>query len=87
MDIIKKKAWPELFEAVLNRKKKFDLRLADTDIKKGDVLILEEWDPQIKGYTGRKIEKKVKFVMRTKELKFWSKDEIDKYGFMVVSFD
>ena len=83
---IKKKTWPELFNAVLSGKKQFDLRLADMEIKEGDILILEEYDPDKKEYTGRKIEKKVKFVVKTKDLRFWSEEETDKYGYVVMGF-
>ena len=62
MAIIKKKTWPIYFEAILSGKKNYDLRLNDFDIKEGDVLVLEEWDPESKEYTGRKIEKKVTYV-------------------------
>ena len=55
--IIKKKSWPEYFEKVLSGKKKVELRLADFEIKERDTLILEEYDPKIKQYTGRTIKK------------------------------
>lgn len=87
MTVIRKKAWPELFEAVLSGKKKFDLRLGDVNMKEGDILVLEEFDPETKKYSGRKIEKKISFVLKTKENSFWNTKEIDKYGFIVVSFD
>ncbi len=83
---IRKKAWPGLFEAVLSGKKKFDLRLADSDIQEGDILVLEEWDPETGKYTGRKIEKKITFILKTKDINFWTKEEIDEHGFVVVSF-
>ena len=51
MTRVEKKAWPDLFEQVLNGSKAFDLRLADFDIKEGDTLLLEEWDSQKKEYT------------------------------------
>ncbi|HPO75467.1 MAG TPA: DUF3850 domain-containing protein [Candidatus Pacearchaeota archaeon] len=54
MAIIKKKILPKYFDLVKSGKKKFELRLADFKIKEGDVLILEEWDPKKKEYTGRK---------------------------------
>lgn len=85
--IIKKKAWPELFKEILSGKKKFDLRLGDSDYKEGDILILEEWDPKTEKYTGRKIEKKIGFVLNTKDLKFWKKEDIDKFGLAVMSLD
>ncbi|MFH1592639.1 MAG: DUF3850 domain-containing protein [Candidatus Woesearchaeota archaeon] len=84
---IKKKAWPELFQAVLEGKKKFDLRLADFECAPGDTLILEEWDPDTKSYTGRKIEKKITYILKTKDLKFWPKEDIEKHGFQVMSFE
>jgi hypothetical protein len=86
MAVVTKKAWPELFQAVLDGNKKFDLRLADVDIKEGDILLLEEYNPETKEYTGRKIEKKANFVMKTRDLKFWTKEEVDKYGYVVIGF-
>ena len=83
---IQKKAWPELFEAVLSGKKKFDLRLADFQCRKGDVLVLHEWDPKTKKYTGRKLEKKIAFVLKTDGTEFWPKKDIEKYGFVIMSF-
>ena len=84
---IRKKVWPEYFEKIVSGKKKFELRLGDFECKEGDVLVLEEYNLKTKSYTGRKIKKKVSFVLKTKELKFWTKEEIDKYGFIVVSLE
>jgi len=83
---IEKKAWPEYFEKILSGDKTFELRLADFDVDEGDTLVLREWDPKTKNYTGRKIEKKVSFVFKTKFQKFWSKQDIAKYGFQVIGF-
>lgn len=85
--IIKKKTWPEYFEQVLLGKKSFDMRLADFDIKEGDTLILEEYDPDKKKYTGRSIEKKVGFVLKFKvdEYPFHSREEIEEKGLQVIS--
>ncbi len=87
MTIIKKKAWPEMFEAVLSGEKNFDLRLDDFECKPGDSLILEEWNPKNKEYTGRKIEKKISYVLKTKDLKFWRKEDVDKFGLQVISLE
>ena len=84
---IRKKCWPELFEKILSGEKKFDLRLGDFDFQKGDMLVLEEYNPITKEYTGRKIKKKIGFILKTKELKFWTEDEIEKYGFVVLSLN
>jgi ASC-1-like (ASCH) protein len=87
MAIIKKKIWPAYFELVSTGKKKFELRLADFDIKEGDTLVLEEWDPETKEYTGRKIEKKVNYVLKFNLDDFKQKDEIEKKGLYVIQFD
>jgi ribosomal protein S17 len=67
---IEKKAWPEYFQAIVEGKKNFEVRLADFDCKEGDILVLREWDPKRKEYTGRVIEKKVTYVARTKDFGF-----------------
>jgi len=86
MKRIEKKTWPVLFEKVLNGEKNFDLRIAEFDCEIGDVLVLREWDPDTKDYTGRQLEKTITFVMKTKDLKFWSQEDIDELGFVVMSF-
>ena len=45
----------EYYDANGDGSKKFDVRIADFDIHEGDSLILEEWDPDTKSYTGRKL--------------------------------
>ncbi len=83
---IEKKTWPEAFQKVLDGIKNVELRLADFECKPGDVLVLREWNPKTKEYTGRVLEKEVKYVMRTKDQPYWSKNEVEKYGFQIISF-
>lgn len=87
MMVIEKKVWPEYFQKILDGRKKYELRLADWQCNEGDILVLREWDPKSKEYTGRLIEKKVTMVMRTKEIEFWSSEEVDKYGYQIISFE
>ncbi len=89
MAIIKKKAWPEYFEAVISGKKKFELRLNDFEINEGDTLLLEEYDPTKKEYTGRSVEKKVGYILKFKptELPFYPKEDIERDGFQIISLD
>ena len=87
MTKIEKKVWPEYFQRILDGDKKFELRLADFDINEGDILVLKEWDPKTKEYTGRKLEKEVTYIIKTKEVEFWLKEDVDKYGFQIISFD
>ena len=86
MKIIRKKITPKFFKEVQDGEKKFELRLADFDIKEGDALILEEWDPELKKYTGRKIEKKVNYVLKFNLDDFGQKKEIEEKGLYVIHF-
>lgn len=86
MAVIKKKAWVPYFDLVASGKKNFDLRLDDFDIKEGDHLILEEWDPETKEYTGRKVERKVTYVGKFKVDKlFWSEEDVKEKGIQIIS--
>jgi len=83
---IEKKAWPEMFRKILDGDKTFDARIADFECKPGDVLVLREWDPRKAEYTGRSVEKKVTYVLRTKDARFWKKEDLDKHGLQVMAF-
>jgi len=83
---IEKKVWPAYFEKILTGEKTFELRLADFSCKPGDILVLKEWNPETKEYSGRVIEKTATYVCKTKDVKFWSKEEIEKYGFQIIAF-
>jgi len=84
MAVIRKKILSEFFELVKSGKKNFELRLADFDIKEGDTLILEEWNPETKQYTGRKLEKQVKYVLEFNLDDFGQKKEIEEKGLYVI---
>lgn len=45
------KIFPEFFEAVISGKKTFEVRKADRPYAVGDMLALNEFDPNIPGYT------------------------------------
>ncbi|MBW2963283.1 DUF3850 domain-containing protein [Candidatus Woesearchaeota archaeon] len=83
---IEKKTWPDLFEKILSGDKTFDLRLADWQCSPGDILVLREWNPETKQYTGRQIEKQITFVLKTKNIKFFPKEDVEKYGWQVIGF-
>ncbi len=88
MRTIEKKIWPEYFQAIIDGKKTFELRLNDFDISEGDTLLLKEWNPETEAYTGRQIEKKAGFVGKWKidDLTvFWPKEDIEKKGIQIIS--
>lgn len=85
---IEKKVWPEYFQEIFDGKKTFELRLNDFNINEGDILILKEWNPKTKDYTGRVIEKTAGYIGRWKIddlAQFWPKEEIEKNGLQVIS--
>ena len=83
---IEKKTWPKYFQLIVDGKKTYELRVADFKCNEGDVLALREWDPQTKEYTGREIEKEVSYVGKVNDMKFWNKEDVEKYGLQCISF-
>lgn len=86
-----KKVLPEYFQEILDGKKKFELRLNDFHVEKGDTLVLEEYttaDPKTREFTGRTIEKIVTYKRAFKlEDLWWSKKDIESSGIQIISFD
>ena len=82
---IEKKVWPEYFAKIVSGEKTFELRLADWECNSGDILVLREWDPETKDYTGQFLEKEVGYVLKTKDVKLFTPEEIEKYGFQIIS--
>lgn len=87
MAVIIKKTWPRLFEDVLTGRKKFDLRVNDFEVKEGDTLILEEWNPKTKQYTGRKVTKTVSYILKMKPDSFGQEEEVKSKGIIVMQLD
>jgi hypothetical protein len=57
------KSWPTIFEATLAGTKTHDVRrLSDRDYRVGDTLILMEFDPQGKKYTGRELRVRITYI-------------------------
>lgn len=82
---IEKKIWPEFFDKVASGEKTFEYRLADFGCHPGDILVLREWDPQTKKYTGRSVEKKIGYITKIDEMSFHTREEAEKYGFYIIS--
>lgn len=88
MQTIEKKVWPEYFQQILDGRKTFEVRLNDFEINEGDTLVLKEWDPSTKDYTGRELTRKVGYIGKWKIddlTKFWPRQEIDERGIQVIS--
>lgn len=72
---------------ILDGIKKYELRVADFEVKEGDVLVLREWDSLKKDYTGRVLEREIKAVLKTKDLDFFPKEDVEKFGYQIISFN
>lgn len=84
--VIEKKVVPKYFKDLETRVKNFEIRLNRFRCKPGDTLVLREWNPKKKEYTGRLLRRKVTYVLKTRDIgKFWSKEEVDKYGFQIIA--
>jgi len=83
--IITKKVKKEYFEAIVDGRKRFEVRLADFKAKPGDTLVLKEQDENNQ-LTGREIACEVLYHFNTKEIeKFYSKADIDKHGLAILA--
>lgn len=82
-----KKILPEYFQKILDGTKKYELRLADWECSEGDILVLNECHPENQEPTGRIIEKKITDIRKTKDLQFYSREDIEKYGYQIISFE
>lgn len=47
------KTWPEFFAAIVDGRKRFEIRRHDRPFTVGDDLCLREWDPGTGEYSGR----------------------------------
>jgi hypothetical protein len=57
------KCWPEFFEPIIDGAKKHDLRRADDrDFGVGDKVLLEEYDPERRSYTGRTVIVQITYI-------------------------
>jgi ASC-1-like (ASCH) protein len=84
---IEKKVLPEFFDLLRSGKKKYELRINDFECKVGDTLFLREWDAEKGIYTTRYMFKRITHILRTKELDFFRQEDIDKFGFQILSLE
>lgn len=87
MAVVEKKIWPDSFEMMLSGKKNFDVRLADFDVKEGDIIRLREWNPRTNEYTGRELNKRVSFIQSFKIDDHGQEKEIQEKGVNVIQFE
>lgn len=57
------KTWPQYFNEVFMGRKNFEVRENDRDFHTGDWVHLNEFDPETKTFTGRKLARRVTYVL------------------------
>ena len=57
------KTWPEYYQAVWTGEKTFEIRVNDRNYQVGDLLVLQEFDPRTKEYTGSVLRKRVTYLI------------------------
>ena len=88
MKKVEKKIYPKYFQAILDGRKSFEIRLNDFDIQEGDTLVLKEWDKETGNYTGRELEREIGYVGKWKMAdltEFWPLKDIEEKGIQVIS--
>jgi len=82
-----KKTKSDSFEAIVSGKKKFEIRIEDDcEYNEGDTLILKEVNSEGE-FTGREVKKRITWVSRTDKIDYWSKEQVDRFGFAVLSLE
>ena len=90
MKKVVKKILPEYFDLIASGQKKFEFRVADFEIEKGDTLVLEEWttsDPATREKTGRVIEKKVGYTRKFSPDEFKQQQDLLEHGFYIIQIE
>jgi len=57
------KTWPEYYRAVISGEKTFEIRKNDRNYQVGDILDLQEYDPEKQLYTGASIWMEVLYIL------------------------
>ncbi|MCK5594153.1 MAG: DUF3850 domain-containing protein [Candidatus Aenigmarchaeota archaeon] len=83
---IEKKVQEKYFSAVNDGAKRFEVRLADFDCREGDTLVLKEQEDGTDKLTGKTQDCEILYKFNTKDMeKYHTKEEIDKYGFVILA--
>jgi len=62
--IHKLKIWPASFVAIMDGRKTFEVRKDDRIFNEGDWLELQEYEPELRAYTGRTTTRAVIYILR-----------------------
>lgn len=80
------KSWPQFFAAVVEGRKKFEVRRDDRNFRVGDTLLLQEFIPETREWTQREYPVKVSYIIAGDQKCAVSKEAIKK-GFCVMGIE
>ena len=75
------KCWPDFFQALLTRRKTFEVRKDDRGYLPGDILILREYNPTTESFTGRSLEREITYISALESVPGIE----DGHGFVVLA--
>jgi hypothetical protein len=76
----------EYFEK--DRDNRLEARLAKFELKAGDTIRFQEWDPETDTLTGRYFDKKVINLHKIhKATRYWSEADLHKHGIYVMELE
>lgn len=61
------KTWPKYFEEIISGRKTFEVRKFDRPFEENDDIVLQEYDPNEKMYTGKECHGKIMYIMADPE--------------------
>lgn len=64
------KCHPEYYQAILDYKKRFEVRKNDRDFQVDDILFLREWDPKTEQYSGRELHTKILYILQYENIEY-----------------
>lgn len=79
------KTWPEFYGSIVDGSKPFELRKNDRNFQLGDRLLIQEYDPVTKQYTGKECEKRIGYILRGAE-RFGLKKDYVILGLETIEF-
>jgi len=78
------KSWPQYFRPIKEAQRTHELRRNDRDFKVGDLIVLEEFDPAAKQYTGERCEVEITSMTSTNQPCAMSSEALDP-AFCILS--
>ena len=81
-----KKVKEKYFNAILDGRKRFEVRLADFECNPGDTLVLREQKGTTEDLSGRELNCDVLYKFNIKEIEqYYKKEDIEKHGLVILA--